>query len=137
MLTPEIRSERERLRKLAARKGCKLETVRLFDNGGHAVDPHYTLTRDGHKMAFVDLSDVCDYFCKPDRTMSVYEACSIAEGFNGGEDATNEQKVAAWQFLINTGAVDTLQGWFGRTAASLIEQGICKPRQIEAAAQAA
>jgi len=141
MLTTITRNERERLRKLATRKGFKLKTVRMFDNGGHAVAPHYTLTRDGHEMAFVDLSDLCDYFCKPDRTMSTYEACSIAEGFDGGENATEQQKIVAWQFLIDTGAVNTLQGWFGRTAASLIEQGICKPaarrNETEAAAQVA
>jgi len=132
MLTPEIRSERERLRKLAARRGFKLAS---------GADG-YTLTsvKLGNCRTYSSLAAVANAFKNPDPVvvpMDTYKACSIAEGFDGGEDATDEQKTAAWQFLIDTGAVNTLQGWYGRTAASLIEQGICKPRRIEAAAQAA
>ena len=57
--------------------------------------------------------------------MDSYTAVSIAEGFCGGEDATEEEQIDAWQYLIDTGQCWTLQGWFGRTAARLIEQGIC------------
>jgi len=60
--------------------------------------------------------------------MDAFTACSICEGFCGGETATHEERVEAWQFLINTGQVWTLQGWYGRTAEHLIEQGICTPR---------
>jgi hypothetical protein len=31
--------------------------------------------------------------------------------------------VEAWQFLLDTGLVWSLQGWFGRTAVSMIEAG--------------
>jgi len=58
--------------------------------------------------------------------MTNYEAVSIAEGFCEGENATKEQQIAAWQHLIDTGLAWTLQGWFGRTATRLIEQGICR-----------
>jgi len=57
--------------------------------------------------------------------MTNYEAVSIAEGFCEGENATREQQIEAWQHLIDTGLAWTLQGWFGRNAQSLIEQGIC------------
>lgn len=57
--------------------------------------------------------------------MDNYTAVSIAEGFCEGENATEEQQIEAWQHLIDTGMAWTLQGWFGRTAAGLIEQGIC------------
>ena len=57
--------------------------------------------------------------------MTNYEAVAIAEGF---EEATSQdQIIEAWQHLINTGLAWQLQGWFGRTAAALIEDGICQP----------
>lgn len=54
--------------------------------------------------------------------MNDYDAVMIAEGV---QDATEEQQVEAWQHLIDTGLAWTLQGCFGRTAAALIEQGVC------------
>ena len=39
--------------------------------------------------------------------------------------ADNEEETAAWQFLIDTGVVWQLQGWFGRTAKRLIDEGYC------------
>jgi len=57
--------------------------------------------------------------------MTTYEAVSIAEGFCEGEGASEEQQIEAWQFLIDTGLAWKLQGWFGRQAVALIEQGIC------------
>ena len=37
--------------------------------------------------------------------------------------------VLAWQYLIDTGHAWTLQGWYGRTAKGLIEEGICRPKK--------
>lgn len=54
--------------------------------------------------------------------MDNYTAIGRAEGFI---DATEEQQLEAWQHLIDTGMAWTLQGWFGRTATHLIEEGIC------------
>ncbi len=53
-------------------------------------------------------------------------AIGIAEGFvpNDGPD----HELAAWQHLIDTGLCWRLQGWFGRTARSLIDIGACQPR---------
>lgn len=57
--------------------------------------------------------------------MDNYTAVAIAEGF---EEAESEQQVIeAWQHLIDTGLCWSLQGWFGRTASALIEQGVCRP----------
>lgn len=47
-------------------------------------------------------------------------------------EATGEQLVEAWQLLIDTGAVWTLQGRYSRMAEHLIEIGICKPREVAA-----
>ena len=56
--------------------------------------------------------------------MDNYTAVSIAEGFCDFTPTEAEQ-VKAWQHLIDTGLAWTLQGFFGRTAQSLIEQDIC------------
>lgn len=57
--------------------------------------------------------------------LSSYEACEIIEGFDG-EQHTDKEIIAAFQSLINSGAVWKLQGFYGRTAAQLIEDGVCK-----------
>jgi len=56
--------------------------------------------------------------------MDSYTACSIAEGFCGYEPS-EEELTEAWQYLIDTGLCWKLQGWYGRNARMLIENGIC------------
>ena len=60
--------------------------------------------------------------------MNVSEAIEIAEGLTEAEN--EEQFFAAWQFLIDTGLVWKLQGWFGRTAVRLIELGHCTTKAV-------
>ncbi len=57
------------------------------------------------------------------KKLTTYKAIMIAEGVE--EPDYPEQYVEAWQLLINTGQVWKLQGWFGRTAQTLISEGIC------------
>ena len=54
--------------------------------------------------------------------MDNFTAVGLAEGFVEAE--SEEQVIEAWQHLHNTGLAYQLQGWFGRTAKSLLEQGI-------------
>lgn len=54
-------------------------------------------------------------------TISIQDAIFIVEGI---EDASIEKQIEAWQKLVDTGLIWKLQGWFGRTAVQLIEQGI-------------
>jgi hypothetical protein len=53
----------------------------------------------------------------------------ICEGVQDPPGETPEEQEAAyyesWQHLINTGLAFSLQGWFGREAMNLIEQGFC------------
>ena len=53
--------------------------------------------------------------------MDTYQAVGLAEGFI--EADTEEQVIEAWQTLVDTGMAWQLQGWFGRTARHLIEEG--------------
>jgi hypothetical protein len=55
--------------------------------------------------------------------MDTYTAAMIAEGAQ--EPESEEQHIAAWQHLIDTGVCWQLQGWFGRRAVDLIREGIC------------
>ncbi len=57
--------------------------------------------------------------------MDAYTATGLAEGFIEAESET--QVIEAWQLLIDTGMCWQLQGWFGRTAAAMIEAGVCTP----------
>lgn len=53
--------------------------------------------------------------------MDSFRATMIAEGV---EHASEGEVVEAWQYLVDSGLAWTLQGWFGRVAESLIEQGV-------------
>ena len=53
--------------------------------------------------------------------MEPMEAIAIAEGLV--ENDSEEKYIEAWQFLLDTGMVWSLQGWFGRTAVAMIEAG--------------
>jgi hypothetical protein len=55
--------------------------------------------------------------------MKDFDAVGIAEGWIDVD--TEDQLIAAWQHLIDTKLAWSLQGWFGRQAEALIEQGIC------------
>ena len=54
--------------------------------------------------------------------MNDYEATGLAEGFIEAE--SEEQVIKAWQHLHDTRLAYNLQGWFGRTARDLINEGI-------------
>lgn len=60
--------------------------------------------------------------------MDNYQATGLAEGFIEAEN--EEQVIEAWQFLIDTGLCWRLQGWFGRKARDLIEQGVCHEKEV-------
>lgn len=59
-------------------------------------------------------------------TINSYNAVGIAEGFIEAE--SEDQVLEAWQFLVDSGLAWQLQGFFGRTASALIEQGLITAR---------
>ena len=58
-----------------------------------------------------------------EKKMSDFDAIMAIEN---GEFESEEDFLAAWQTLIDSGTVWKLQGSYGRTAADLIMQGLCK-----------
>jgi len=57
-----------------------------------------------------------------ENTLNPFRAVATVEG---GTDASEEEVIAAWQYLIDTGFAWELQGSIGRQAAKLIEIGVC------------
>jgi len=58
-----------------------------------------------------------------------FSATMTVEGACGYETDNEETYISAAQYLIDTGIAWSLQGFFGRTCASLIDQGFCHPKQ--------
>ena len=52
---------------------------------------------------------------------SVSDAICVIELGEG----TEQDQIAAWQYLIDTGTVWQMQGIYGRTAVYLIDEGLC------------
>lgn len=50
-------------------------------------------------------------------------AVGRAEGF---EEGTEEEQLAAWQYIYDKGLYRGLQGFFGRTCESLLRAGLIK-----------
>ena len=63
-----------------------------------------------------------------EETFDDFTAVGIAEGFIDCD--SEDDKIKAWQHLVDTGLAWSLQGWFGRTANQLIEQGIIQPKKV-------
>lgn len=55
-----------------------------------------------------------------------FHATMVCEGV---EEATEEHVIECWQSLIDSGVVWQLQGFYGRTARQLIDEGICHERR--------
>lgn len=58
--------------------------------------------------------------------MSPFDAVMIAEGVQEAE--SEEQYLEAWQKLVDSGLAWSLQGWFGRQAESMINEGLIQRR---------
>jgi hypothetical protein len=61
--------------------------------------------------------------------MTAHNAIGLAEGFI--EADSEEQVIEAWQYLLDTGLVWNLQGFFGRTAVAMIKEGILEVKDAE------
>ena len=58
------------------------------------------------------------------KSFTSYLATAYAEGFCEGEGASEEEQLIAWQYLHDTKIAYSLQGFFGRTAQNLLENGL-------------
>jgi len=57
-----------------------------------------------------------------EKEMTTMRAVDLIDGF---EEGTTQDLIHAYQFLIDTGLVWSLQGRYGRQAKHLIEVGLC------------
>ena len=55
-----------------------------------------------------------------------YLATAYAEGFCEGEEATWQEQMEAWSYIIMTGMWKNLQGFYGRTVLNIIEMDYIK-----------
>ncbi len=60
------------------------------------------------------------------KELNDFKACGYAEGFGEGYFATQDELLCAWQYILDTGLVNKLQGWYGRTVQSLIDQKLIR-----------
>jgi hypothetical protein len=60
----------------------------------------------------------------PENEFKVTSALQAIDIIESDENATNEQELKAWAFLIGSGMVWQLQGFYGRGARNLIDNGI-------------
>ncbi len=65
------------------------------------------------------------------KSLDSYKATAFAEGFCEGEGASEHEQLCAWQYLVDTGLCWSLQGFFGRSAQSLLDAGLIKPKGKE------
>lgn len=65
------------------------------------------------------------------KNMTSYQACSLAEGFCEGENATEEERLTAWQWISDTGLWRNLQGFYGRSVNYLLEIEFIEPPEGE------
>ena len=66
---------------------------------------------------------------KKQQKAMLLDAVLIAEGEK--EPTPDMSYIQAWQFLVDTGEVWKLQGWFGRAAFRMISDGSLDPAPVE------
>lgn len=66
---------------------------------------------------------------KKQKKAMLLDAVLIAEGEK--EPTPDMSYIQAWQFLVDTGEVWKLQGWFGRAAFRMISDGSLDPAPVE------
>jgi hypothetical protein len=63
------------------------------------------------------------------KKLTPYLAAAYAEGFCEGEGASEEEQLAAFQYIYDKKLYLTLQGWYGRTCKHLLEAGLIQERR--------
>lgn len=58
------------------------------------------------------------------RIATTYDAIACIEGFDS-QDHTEQDVIDSFQLLIDSGMIPSLQGFYGRAAQALIDQGLC------------
>jgi len=67
------------------------------------------------------------------RETEEYKSMTIGDmlSLTYNDPVSDEEALAFWQKMVDTGMAWRLEGWFGRTAVSLIESGEIEPAGVE------
>ena len=82
----------------------------------------YTYAKQYFKQEFEDMQKILKENIESD-----FDVVGFIMDFESGQITDDEKIIEGFQYLIDSGTINGLQGSYQRAAASLINQGLCTP----------